>query len=193
MAGERVWGWKGWTTPPYYMFRALFRLLSYPSAFFFCVRDLLELPLTNCISPTEKSHPTTYLHVIFTHSVNPVILGTLDVSERGYNPVLRWLDFILSYFRKTLSQHTHNPLGHCVTSRKVAGSIPDGFNGIFNWQIPCDRTMALESTQPLTEMNTRNFSWGGKGGRCVGLTLRRLSWNLGASNFWNLQGLSRTV
>jgi hypothetical protein len=30
--------------------------------------------------------------------------------------------------------------------------------------------MALRSTQPLTEMSTRNISLGGKGGRCVGLT-----------------------
>jgi hypothetical protein len=29
--------------------------------------------------------------------------------------------------------------------------------------------MALGSTQPLTEMSTRNISWC-KGGRCVGLT-----------------------
>jgi hypothetical protein len=26
--------------------------------------------------------------------------------------------------------------------------------------------MALGSTQPLTEMSTRNISWGGKRGRC---------------------------
>ena len=31
-------------------------------------------------------------------------------------------------------------------------------------------TMALGSSQPLTEMSTRNISWGGKGGRCLGLT-----------------------
>ena len=30
--------------------------------------------------------------------------------------------------------------------------------------------MALWSTQSLTEMSTRNISWGGKGDRCVGLT-----------------------
>jgi len=30
--------------------------------------------------------------------------------------------------------------------------------------------MALGSTQPLTEISTRDISWGGKGGRCVGLT-----------------------
>jgi hypothetical protein len=29
--------------------------------------------------------------------------------------------------------------------------------------------MSLGSTQPLTEMSTRNISWG-KDGRCVGLT-----------------------
>jgi len=31
--------------------------------------------------------------------------------------------------------------------------------------------MALGLTQPLTEMCTRNISWGGKGSRCIGLTL----------------------
>jgi len=30
--------------------------------------------------------------------------------------------------------------------------------------------MALGLTQPLPEVGTRNISWGGKGGRCVGLT-----------------------
>jgi len=30
--------------------------------------------------------------------------------------------------------------------------------------------MTLVSTQPLTEMSTRNISWEVKGGRCVGLT-----------------------
>jgi len=30
--------------------------------------------------------------------------------------------------------------------------------------------MALGSTQPLTEMSTRNIYWGGKGSQCVGLT-----------------------
>jgi len=32
------------------------------------------------------------------------------------------------------------------------------------------RTVALGSTQPLTEMSTRNIFWWGKCGRCVGLT-----------------------
>jgi hypothetical protein len=53
-------------------------------------------------------------------------------------------------------------LRHCATSRKVAGSIPDGVIGIFHWHNPFGRTMALGSTQPLTEMSTRNAYWGVK-------------------------------
>jgi hypothetical protein len=43
-----------------------------------------------------------------------------------------------------------------VTSRKVAGFIPNEDIGFFNWPHPSSRTMALRSTQPLTEMSTRN-------------------------------------
>jgi hypothetical protein len=60
-------------------------------------------------------------------------------------------------------------LRHCATSRKVAGSIPDCVTGIFHWHNTSGRSMALGLTQPLTEMSTRNNSWG-KGGWCVGLT-----------------------
>ena len=44
-------------------------------------------------------------------------------------------------------------LSHCASSRKVAGSIPHDVTGIFHWHNPSDRTMALGSTQPLTEMS----------------------------------------
>ena len=49
-----------------------------------------------------------------------------------------------------------------ATSQKVAVSIPDGVTGIFHWHNPSGRTMALASTQPLTEMSTRDISWGVK-------------------------------
>ena len=48
----------------------------------------------------------------------------------------------------------------CATNRKVAGSIADGVIEIFHWHNHSDRAMALGSTQPLTEMSTRSFSWG---------------------------------
>jgi hypothetical protein len=44
---------------------------------------------------------------------------------------------------------------HYATSRKVANSIPHEVIGFFNWPNPSSRTVALGSTQPLTEMNTR--------------------------------------
>jgi hypothetical protein len=51
-------------------------------------------------------------------------------------------------------------LRHCATSRKVAGSIPDGVIGFFYWHNHSGRTMALGSTQLLIAMSTRNLSWG---------------------------------
>jgi hypothetical protein len=54
-------------------------------------------------------------------------------------------------------------LRHYTTSRKVAGSISDEVD-FFNWPNPSSRTMALGSTQPLTEMSTGNLL-GVKGGR----------------------------
>jgi hypothetical protein len=53
-------------------------------------------------------------------------------------------------------------LRHWSTSWKVAGSIPDCVIGIFHLHNPFGRTMALGSTQPLTEMSTRSISWGVK-------------------------------
>jgi hypothetical protein len=65
-------------------------------------------------------------------------------------------------------------LKHCATSQKVAGLIPDSAIGIFHWHNLSGSTLALGSTQLLTQMNTRNFL-GGKGGRCVRLTILQCS------------------
>ena len=40
---------------------------------------------------------------------------------------------------------------------------------IFHWHNPSGHTLTLQLTQPLTEISTRNISWGDKGGQCVGL------------------------
>ena len=70
----------------------------------------------------------------------------------------------LIYRRSLSGKYRESPpwLRHCDTSRKVAGSIPDGVIGIFHWHNPSGRTMALGLTQPLTEMSTRGISWGVK-------------------------------
>jgi hypothetical protein len=49
---------------------------------------------------------------------------------------------------------------HYATNRKVAGSIPDEVTGFFIWTNPSSRTMALGSTQRLTEMSTRKILGG---------------------------------
>ena len=51
---------------------------------------------------------------------------------------------------------------HCATKRKVAGSIPVGVIAIFHWHNPSGRTMTLALSEPLTEMSTRNITWGVK-------------------------------
>jgi hypothetical protein len=45
-------------------------------------------------------------------------------------------------------------------SRKVTDSVPDEVIGFLNRPNPPSPTMALESTQPLTEMNIRNLPGG---------------------------------
>ena len=49
-------------------------------------------------------------------------------------------------------------LRHCATSQKVAGSMLS-LKFFIDIILPAC-TMALGSTQPLTEMSTRNTSWG---------------------------------
>jgi hypothetical protein len=54
-----------------------------------------------------------------------------------------------------MSTRQRSSLRHYATSRKVAGSIPDDVIRFFNLPI-------CQSSQPLTEMSTRNLP-GGKG------------------------------
>jgi hypothetical protein len=56
----------------------------------------------------------------------------------------------------------HLNLEHCATSRKVAGSIPDGVIWIFRLNNPSGPTMTLGSTEPVIEISIRNISWGVK-------------------------------
>jgi hypothetical protein len=51
-------------------------------------------------------------------------------------------------------------LRYCATNQKVVGSNPDGVMEFFINVNSSDRTMALGSTQSLTEMSTGSISWG---------------------------------
>jgi hypothetical protein len=82
-------------------------------------------------------------------------MGLLFINEfivkgTASETLLSWLRGMLSYGR-----------GHYATSRKVEGSSPDEVE-FFNLPNPSSRTMALGSTQSLTEISIRNLP-GGKG------------------------------
>jgi hypothetical protein len=57
-------------------------------------------------------------------------------------------------WRKRLVKYISNLWGG---SGKVMGTIPDEVIGFYNWPNPSSLTMDLGSTQPLTEMSTRNL------------------------------------
>ena len=89
-------------------------------------------------------------------------------------------------------------LRHCATNRKVATSISEVIIEFFNLFNPSGYTMALRSTQHLTEMSTRGISCEFKGGLYVGLTPLSPSYAdcleiLAAWNSWIPKGLSRPI
>jgi hypothetical protein len=96
-------------------------------------------------------------HCYLTRTLLLVFLSTPRNSKRSV-PFKSWTKFL--YLLYMLGTAVAQWLRCFCTNRKVAGSIPDGVIGIFHWHNPSDRTMALGSTQPLTEMSTRIISCG---------------------------------
>jgi hypothetical protein len=87
-----------------------------------------------------------------------------NVLEKGRTKylIIRSFGIINQYSLKPWGPRSCSWLRHCATNRQVAGSIFDGVSGFSHWHNPAGRTMALVSTQPLTEMSTRNTFWGVK-------------------------------
>jgi hypothetical protein len=67
-------------------------------------------------------------------------------------------------YKCTINPITNPIAGHYATSRKVAGSSPNEVD-FFNLPNPSSHTMALGSTQLLTEMSTRHIPGGGGGAK----------------------------
>jgi len=61
-------------------------------------------------------------------------------------------------------------LRHCATSRKVAGSIPDGVIGIFHCHNPSRPHYGPGVDSASNRNKYQEYFLVGKGGRCVGLT-----------------------
>jgi hypothetical protein len=90
-----------------------------------------------------------------------------------FSPISRHfiIKFIITYFNFLVRKHDrmqnikyipgYMKYKYYAANRKVAGSNPDEID-FFNLPNPSSRTMALWTTQPLTEMSTRNLP-GGKG------------------------------
>jgi hypothetical protein len=71
----------------------------------------------------------------------------------------QWMELIWNQYIDT---RWRSWLRNSAISRKFAGSIPYCVTGIYQMRDPFGRTVALWSTQPLTEMSTRNIHWGVK-------------------------------
>jgi hypothetical protein len=99
-------------------------------------------------------------HLLTVHSCLHSKTSTTERHKRQQSTELSQMQF--RFTRNNFKQHKTlhcSWLRHYATSRKVAGSIPD-VTGFFYWPNPSSRTMALGSTQPVTEMTTRNFPGG---------------------------------
>jgi hypothetical protein len=92
---------------------------------------------------------------------------TLSSATLDLNLEITYSLCILSQCRDSRSLLLHH-FRLCIIKRNFSLNykkalcllIPDRVIGIFHWHNPSDRTMALGSIQPLTEMSTRSISWG---------------------------------
>jgi len=110
----------------------------------------IHLLLLWAVRSVQSFSACTRVHFTFTFSF------TMRIKSKGQIHWVKNRQSFLTARRTAVAQW----LRCCAIYRKVAGSIPDGVTGIFHWHIPPDRTIVLRSTQPLTEMSTRNISCG---------------------------------
>jgi hypothetical protein len=111
------------------------------------------------IPVTERSKARVLLEVrvqIPPGTLMIVLCGVSKDKKTKYRTVKTKKAIRMKYKRSTREQKK-NWLRHCITSRKVAGSIPDGVIGTFHRLQPSGRTKILRSTQPLIEMSTMCF------------------------------------
>ena len=137
------------------------RLQQYNYSTRYYHKSYTEYRLSNlyamCILTLKPSDPPMYSTT--TLNVRTVYVLSIQRNSVYFRTDLRATP-IMSLYNINRGTAVAQSLSCCATNRKVVGSIPDGVTGIFHWHNPSDRTMALGSTQPLTEMSTRSISWG---------------------------------
>jgi len=134
----------------------------------------------------SRIQPASYWHILtcalialpdilFTYAVNGGSHFIWNVFTPGMTVILNsnvWLYLIHEPYTNRKYKLMVSTNAHKCTKFSLIQTVnfPDGVIGGFSLT---GRNRVLESTQPLTEMNTRNISWG-KGGRCLVLT----TWHL---------------
>jgi len=122
--------------------------LIYTKRVYLCIMSLTHI-LTMQSQWNHDNHVLPELQEVPQHS-----------SSHGMSWWMQASSVITLLYSQTRGAVVAQWLRCCTTHQKVAGSIPAGVIGIFHWHNPSNRTMALGSTQPLTEMSTRSISWG---------------------------------
>ena len=124
------------------------------------VRLVTVIELGACCNLEKQKPLIPYLPETQRHE-NTYLVGNFHRHKTKDGNFVRANDrIILKMYLKLVGTAVSQWLSCCATNRKIAGSIPGGVIGIFHRHNPSDRTMALGSTQPLTEMSTRSISWG---------------------------------
>jgi hypothetical protein len=121
------------------------------------VGDICNFCTTSSAYFTPQRHLRKYVTSLFSKSACSGVISFLNsFFFFGLHNLVRW--FVTTLKRKR-GTRWRIWLRHCATCRKIAGSIPDGVTGIFQWLNPSGRIVVLGSTQLLTEMSTRNLPW----------------------------------
>jgi hypothetical protein len=136
----RFWPWSGWAT-------------------LICLKSRQEAAAYSC----QNNDPVVGTFPPVPPLLNSPIYFRISLAS-FFSVVINYfvLIMLLPYFLllPLLFTQWHSWLSHCATSRNFVGSIPDGVTGIFRWHNPSGKTVTLGLSQPLTENNTRNISWG---------------------------------
>jgi len=118
----------------------------------------LWIPVTCC---TVRLSSHKYNATIYTppqHTKRCALRRQTHITTRAFSNVLNTIfSTTLTLLTVVMKGVRCGAVGWGATSRKVAGSVPGVVTGIFHSHNPSGRTMALSSTQHLTEMSTRNF------------------------------------
>jgi hypothetical protein len=126
-------------------------------AFHSCSSDLFHALLNNHCMLSSTASIRTYFETI---PIPNYIYIPYSILQ-NINLIRNFLMIIVQNWNGLEVARQYSWLRHYATSQRVAGSNPHAI-GFFNWPEPSSCIMALGSTQPLTEMSTRNLP-GGKG------------------------------